>query len=127
MSKNIFIVFFLVVSALNVLALVFSMNLVFTLTKPMIVLLLMAHYARVTPARSGLFLIALFFCLIGDVFLLFAEKHELFFMGGLVAFLAAHVLYIIMYRQQQRSGLEKSFSQRKKFALPCLWFWPARG
>jgi uncharacterized membrane protein YhhN len=39
--------------------------------------------------------IALFFSWLGDVFLMFVFKHELFFLAGLGSFLVAHIIYII--------------------------------
>jgi uncharacterized membrane protein YhhN len=122
MSKTIFNGCFFVVSTLNILALVFSMDLVFTVTKPLIVLVLMTHYARASANRSTLFLFALFFCLAGDVFLLFVEKNELFFMCGLLAFLVGHILYIITYRQHQQTGMGEELlsTQKIRFALPVV-------
>src|SRR5689334_102478 len=105
MNKNIFLIGFFLISALNVIALIFEIDLLFTLTKPLLVLSLIAHYILNTSVRSNIFIFALLFCLTGDVLLMFVEKNELFFMGGLVAFLVGHILYIITYRQHQQSGL----------------------
>ena len=113
---------FFIVSVLNVAALIFSISILFTITKPLIVLSLMAHYARVAPTKSKLFLLALLFCLAGDVSLMFVENNELFFMGGLAAFLVGHILYIITYRQHQRAGMGEELlsTQKIRFALPIV-------
>ena len=44
---------------------------------------------------------ALFFSWIGDCILLFADKGELYFILGLVAFLIAHILYIVLFAKQK--------------------------
>jgi uncharacterized membrane protein YhhN len=44
-------------------------------------------------------LAALFFCWLGDSFLMYTEKSEIYFMLGLGSFLMGHVFYIICYRK----------------------------
>ncbi len=88
--------------------------------KPMIMISLAAYYLVNAKQRSTLFLVAIFFCWVGDVMLLF--KPELFFMGGLVAFLTGHVLYILCY-QQMRSNASPNIllgPQKVRFALPIV-------
>ncbi|MFN8243205.1 MAG: lysoplasmalogenase [Ferruginibacter sp.] len=46
----------------------------------------------------------LFFSWIGDVLLLFDGRHELFFMGGLAAFLTTHIFYIIYFLRKKGSA-----------------------
>jgi len=122
MTRNIFIVFFFIVSLLNILAIFFSINHLFVLTKPLIVLMLIAHYVTHAQTRSKTFLVALIFCLMGDVMLMFTDKNELFFMGGLMAFLVGHILYIITYRQHQQAGMGEELlsTQKIRFALPVV-------
>jgi uncharacterized membrane protein YhhN len=121
MRKNIFVVCFLTVGALNILALLISVDILFIATKPWIVLLLIDRY-KTEQRRSRVFMLALMFCLLGDVLLLFTGRDELFFMGGLVAFLVGHVLYIIAYRQHQQAGLGEELlsTQKFRFALPVV-------
>lgn len=88
--------------------------------KPMIMISLAAYYLVNAKQRSTLFLIAMLFCWLGDVLLLF--EPELFFMGGLVAFLTGHVLYILCY-QQMRSDASPNIllgPQKVRFALPIV-------
>lgn len=61
--------------------------------KPLVMAVLMAAAAVLdaSPMRSW-FLGALFLSLAGDVFLLFGDRG---FLGGLAAFLVAHVLYVV--------------------------------
>ena len=72
------------------------------LTKPTVMLLLIAwvwFYADVPLLMSGIntssviwFVLGLFFCLGGDVFLMLPER---FFLPGLISFLVGHICYII--------------------------------
>lgn len=52
-------------------------------------------------------LIALLFSWIGDVILLFANQNELFFIFGLVAFLAAHIFFIVLFTKQEAEVIHK--------------------
>lgn len=88
-------------------------------SKPLIMLSLMACYVLNTSQRSAIFLAAMFFCWLGDVLLMGAG--ELFFMGGLVAFLTGHVLYIFSYRQMRnQQGEELLGPQKARFSLPII-------
>jgi uncharacterized membrane protein YhhN len=90
--------------------------------KPLIMIGLMAHYWVMSPARSRLFLVALFFCWLGDVFLIFQSTDPLFFIGGLASFLVGHIVYIFCYRQLQiiPSSKELLGSQKVRFAFPII-------
>jgi uncharacterized membrane protein YhhN len=88
--------------------------------KPLIMISLAAYYLASTQQRSTLFLVAIFFCWLGDVLLLF--KPELFFIAGLAAFLTGHVLYILCY-QQMRLNESKNLllgPQKVRFSLPIV-------
>ena len=56
---------------------------------------------------------ALFFSWIGDCILLFADKGELYFIFGLVAFLIAHILFIVLFSKQK--------SENKHFKNVLFW------
>lgn len=88
--------------------------------KPLIMISLAAYYLVSAQQRSSIFLIAIFFCWLGDVLLLFEPK--LFFMAGLAAFLIGHILYILCY-QQMRSGASPNIllgPQKVRFAMPIV-------
>jgi uncharacterized membrane protein YhhN len=51
------------------------------------------------PSKK-LLLSALVFSWIGDVLLLFSDKHEAYFISGLIAFLISHIVYIITFSKQ---------------------------
>lgn len=83
------------------------------LTKPLLIPLLMVAYhleTRPAPKLSRILLLALLFSWIGDVLLLFDKMDPVFFMGGLLGFLAAHVTYIVYFnriRSNRSSFLKK--------------------
>jgi uncharacterized membrane protein YhhN len=58
-------------------------------------------------------LFALFFSWIGDCILLFADKGELFFIFGLIAFLIAHILFIRLFFRQK--------SENRHIKNPLFW------
>ena len=90
--------------------------------KPLIMIGLIGHYLVMSPKRSVLFLVALVFCWLGDVLLIFVTSNELFFMGGLVSFLIGHIIYIFCYRQLQgnQNLNELLGSQKVRFAFPII-------
>lgn len=59
-----------------------------------------------------LLLTALTFSWIGDVILLFADKGEIYFILGLVAFLVSHVFYIVLFSKQT---ISKTISNKLSF------------
>lgn len=69
--------------------------------KPLLLpfLLLAVYYSDGFPTKKIL-LLALTFSWIGDVILMFADKGELYFIFGLVAFLLSHLVYIVLFSKQ---------------------------
>ncbi|WP_264520863.1 lysoplasmalogenase [Flavobacterium sp. N1994] len=56
---------------------------------------------------------ALFFSWVGDCILLFADKGELYFIFGLIAFLIAHILFIRLFFRQK--------SEKNHLKNPLFW------
>jgi uncharacterized membrane protein YhhN len=71
--------------------------------KPTLLPLLIAGVAasQKFPTKNTL-LLALLFSWLGDIVLMFANKGELYFIIGLVLFLTAHILYIVLFNKQQK-------------------------
>jgi uncharacterized membrane protein YhhN len=72
--------------------------------KPILLPILLAAVAVAVSenfATKKILLTALTFSWIGDIILLFADKGELYFIFGLVAFLLSHVVYIVLFSKQQ--------------------------
>lgn len=53
------------------------------------------------PAKK-LLLTSIFFSWVGDVVLIFTKQHLLYFISGLLAFLTAHILYIVIFHQEKK-------------------------
>ncbi len=80
--------------------------------KPLIIVTLAAYFISATtgsPTKlKKWILLALVFSWIGDVFLLFDDKRETFFLLGLSSFLLAHVFYIFFFHQVRQMEKIKS-------------------
>ena len=69
-----------------------------TITKPLLMPSLLFYFLGTAP-QSPLNIyvsIALIFSFLGDTLLMFVEQNELFFLTGLISFLIAHLVYIII-------------------------------
>jgi len=68
------------------------------ITKPFLMPLLIFYFWSTTPKTplSRFIIIALACSFIGDTLLIFSSSQELFFMTGLVAFLLAHIVFILI-------------------------------
>lgn len=70
--------------------------------KPLLLPWLLFSVNEVTSFNSRKWLLsALLFSWTGDVVLLFADRGELFFILGLISFLIAHILFIVLFLKQQ--------------------------
>lgn len=74
-------------------------------TKPSILISLIiffiVHRVGLDTSTFRLTTAALIFSLAGDVFLLFVAKSQLFFMAGLIMFLLAHIMYILVFLKKR--------------------------
>lgn len=81
-------------------------------TKPMILIALLAYFGNngkhLLQSTYYLTLFALFFSLLGDVFLMFDNPSNHYFVFGLVSFLFAHILYCVIFllRRARRNSLD---------------------
>lgn len=72
--------------------------------KPLLLPFLIASVAASTKFKTkNLLLAALVFSWMGDVVLMFAGHGELYFIIGLVLFLIAHLLYILLFNRQPKN------------------------
>jgi uncharacterized membrane protein YhhN len=90
------------------------------ISKPLIVPSLLLYYFYHQSQRNRLFLLAMFFCWLGDVFLMFQSSNELFFIFGLGSFLVGHLCLIATYRQLSNAGEGLNNPQRLRFSFPIL-------
>ncbi|MDH7447895.1 lysoplasmalogenase [Aquimarina sp. 2201CG14-23] len=75
------------------------------ITKPSVIgsliVFLILNRSKLKKEVFRLMVLALFFSLLGDILLLFDKIHSLFFIGGLVSFLSAHVLYVLVFAKKR--------------------------
>ncbi|MEQ8218796.1 MAG: lysoplasmalogenase [Arenibacter sp.] len=81
-------------------------------TKPLILLSLLLFfgiYGKQLAAKTYRYsLLALFFSLLGDIFLLYDHLTPLYFMLGLIAFLLAHLTYSLVFFIQGKTIFKKA-------------------
>jgi uncharacterized membrane protein YhhN len=120
MKKTSLILFVLVVAA-ELIGVSFNMPLVQTIAKPLIMITLMVHYISGVSERNYFFIVALVFCWLGDVLLMF-QGDEIFFIAGLIAFLSGHVLYIFSYKQMRYAeGIDGLLNTQKiRYSFPII-------
>ena len=86
-------------------------------------ILLIAVYFSNRFSSKKILLTALTFSWIGDIVLLFANKGELYFIIGLVAFLISHVFYIVLFNQQAvTTSISNKISFGAGIGLILLYF-----
>jgi len=111
-----FLLFFLLVSLVDIIAILNDNTLWQTISKPMIIPALMFYYIAGSKSRNKWYILALIFSFLGDVLLL--DKSNLF-LFGIGAFLVTQLLYVYIFSK----GLRKSSWRNRIFAfLPFLIF-----
>jgi uncharacterized membrane protein YhhN len=115
-------VFFVLAVLAELASLMAGWFVVHQVAKPLIMVSLIGLYFASSSMRSAVFVWALVFCWAGDVLLMFQDQHELFFMGGLIAFLTGHVLYIFSYRQFQWADAGEGLmnTQKVRYSFPII-------
>lgn len=75
------------------------------ITKPLLLISLIIFFTKqqnqLDKNTKNITLAALFFSLVGDVLLMFTTASANFFMGGLLAFLTAHIMYILVFLKKK--------------------------
>ena len=114
MNKALFLKGFLLIAVVDLLLIVLDYGTITGFLKPFLVPMLFLYvYYQVAFPTKKLLLLALTFSWIGDILLLFTNKHELFFIAGLLSFLTAHVFYIYLF-----SKLRTTVAYKKN---PVFW------
>lgn len=92
---------YLTVGLIYIGILLFNQDEIAWFLKPVLLpfLILGVFFSGSFPSKK-LLLVALSFSWIGDIILLFAERDELFFIAGLIAFLISHIVYILLFNKQ---------------------------
>ena len=110
-KHNYIFLLFIGVSLVHIIGLIYNLEVVSATTKPFILIFLLLYYLNTTINRSGIYIGAVLFSLLGDVLLI--SNAELNFILGLASFLIAHILYIIMVSKK----LGRSSSKNKILAI----------
>jgi len=97
------LIFFLATSILYLGLILVDASSVAWYLKPLLLpALFLAVFFSETFRNRALLLAALVFSWIGDVVLMFADRGQWFFIGGLLAFLIAHVVYMVLFTREKR-------------------------
>ena len=100
---------FVYFSIIYIIILFFGKENVAWFLKPFLLLfLIIAVYLQKQFTTKKILLIALTLSWIGDIILMFADHGEIYFIAGLIAFLLSHIFYIILFRKQVVSILNKN-------------------
>ncbi|HEY3402353.1 MAG TPA: lysoplasmalogenase [Ohtaekwangia sp.] len=121
--KKLALIVFVLVSLGDLLAILADWSFLHHLCKPLITVALFVFYIRAAGTnRSMGVLLALIFSFAGDTLLLYEDKNGLYFIFGLIAFLLAHVFYILVYRQHRaEAGADQLQGvQRARLAFPII-------
>lgn len=100
----------------------FTLYIVF---KPLIVgtLLMYLFINKGHQSKAAMHVVAgLIFSLIGDVLLIFEQAHPLFFMGGLISFLIAHIFYIIYYMRSSENARKGDLKNKSVLILALITY-----
>ncbi|MDN5203387.1 lysoplasmalogenase [Fulvivirgaceae bacterium BMA10] len=109
---------YFLVAILEVIAQLFDKQDLHSVVKPILMPILGSFFyvvtRRINDPITKLILLALTFSWLGDIFLMFQNDQELYFILGLIAFLIAHIFYIISYKKAVSSTL---------YGLKLSWLW----
>tara|TARA_R110001583_G_scaffold145635_2_gene297645 strand:+ start:80308 stop:80964 length:657 start_codon:yes stop_codon:yes gene_type:complete len=107
---------FVLVSVLDIVGIVLKIPSLIFMFKPLILLSLLVLYVVSVSKRNRIYIIALIFSFLGDVFLLFSG--ELNFIIGLISFLIAHLIFIkIVINRIQKTPIVRIMSSAFLFFL----------
>lgn len=114
-NRKLILGLFVTVVALDLIGIITGNQLMRFIFKPLIILLLMTYYSIIIEPENKIYLAALFLSFLGDVMLLFSSETN--FILGLVSFLLAHILFVIIVLKQLKSS---SISQKITATIPFL-------
>jgi len=105
-QKSFTILFCIIVIAELICGTIEGLSQVHYITKPLILISLIIYFWKQGKAlgkkTKTIMLLALLFSLMGDVLLMFVDRAANFFIGGLIAFLLAHIMYILIFLKHGR-------------------------
>lgn len=106
-KREIAFLVFVLVSVLDVVGIIFKIQTLILVFKPLILLSLINLYIIRVEKRNKWYILALVFCFLGDVSLINKEV-KIYFITGLISFLIAHILFIkIILKRIKKVSLKK--------------------
>jgi uncharacterized membrane protein YhhN len=112
-EKSFSIIFFIIVLLELISGNIESLSQFHYFTKPLILTSLIVFFwsksKHLPKAVRNITLLALIFSLTGDILLMFVDKAANFFIGGLVAFLLAHIMYILTFVKKRNKTINPLF------------------
>jgi len=115
-NKKLYLGLFIIVSIMYVVGIILENDILKFIFKPLIMISLLVYYLSSVNKNSYLYIGAVIFSFLGDVFLLFDA--EIFFMLGLVAFLIAHLFFIKMVlKLLKKSSVNKKIIASVPFVI----------
>jgi len=90
------------------------------LLMPLLAVFFISALAAVPSALKKWIILALLFSWFGDVFLMFEARDPVFFLLGLVSFLAAHIFYILFFHKVKS---KENTGNRKWLLLPIVVYY----
>jgi uncharacterized membrane protein YhhN len=107
-EKSFSILFFIIVIAELICGSIESLSFFHYFTKPLILITLIFFFYKqskhLNKRTRNITLLALVFSLIGDILLMFLVASPSYFTGGLVAFLLAHIMYILVFLRSRNKA-----------------------
>lgn len=99
LKQKIIVFIFCILVVTDLVSIAANIQLLHVIVKPMLVpaLMLLLQFSSSVVIHKKILLAGLFFSWLGDVLLLFENRHPLFFILGLVSFLTTHIFYIIYF------------------------------
>lgn len=134
--KFVFLVVFIAAMVIQLLAQVYEWQTLSTISKPILMPALIGYflYSVKGKGKVGFYVVlALFFSWLGDVFLMYQDVNSIYFIVGLLSFLTAHVLYILVFRKTNNGFKPKPFTHATGFlmiiygVLLLMMLWPGLG
>jgi len=109
-EKSFSLIFLIIVIAELICDTAENLNTCHYFTKPLILVSLIfffwKHCQNLDSKTKQFTFLALTFSLIGDVLLMFVDALANFFISGLLAFLLAHIMYILVFLKQKNSAVK---------------------
>lgn len=89
---------FIIIAILDLASWLNHMDGLVSITKPLLIPSLIFYFSQVAPASplNRFIYTALFFSFLGDTLIMLESRSEVFFLVGLISFLLAHLIYILI-------------------------------